>query len=107
MQVYATRPSSDLSSAVDIVVISVLATIQNTTNNYNSMMSKTAVQKTDARPSLRGLRRRRLGGGLEPPQAQAYLRPCIFALIFFVDFQSPATCGHDQYTCKNHAGSVG
>jgi len=106
MQVYATRLSSDPSSAVDIVVISVLATIQNTTNNYNSMMSKTAVQNTDARPSLRGLRRRRLGGAW-PPQAQAYLRPCIFALIFFVDFQSPATCGHDQYTCKNHAGSVG
>ena len=69
------------------------------------MMSKTAVQK-DLFPSQFEGARRRLGG-LEPPQAQAYLRPCIFALIFFVDFQSPATCGHDQHTCKNHAGSVG
>ena len=75
MQVYATRPSSDPSSAVDIVVISVLATIQNTTNNYNSMMSKTAVQKTDARPSLRGLRRRRWGGGLSLPKPKLIYVP--------------------------------
>ena len=57
--------------------------------NCNSTMSKTAVQNNDSRPSLRLRRRYGGGGGVEPPQAQASLRP--------FPMTKPETCEMLQY----------
>ena len=68
-----------LLTAVEAIIWSMIWTTiylrcripQQVTFNYNSVVSKTAVQKDRFPSQFRGLQSR-LGRGLEPPQAQAY-----------------------------------